>query len=246
MGRPVSISYPSLRSNISPRMNIVPGTHATVFQNGDAITPSFARTIARSRKDCHPFPTHICTISSWIDTICKKLASIFPSHSSASAFFFFVSPPSQGSPSSRAFYFKAKRSLWIQAAALCGVGCFPVLVIAIKRLTMVGRSTPIILETLQVNGMVVFLYVNAVPIGFNSSCMYVTECNISLCTAHPRRSPIYTPCPSPPPSSACMHCCRVLFVLTARCVHDGRSLDLVRSDFDRPRRCNRVFFGYQL
>ncbi|CAN0439882.1 unnamed protein product, partial [Ectocarpus sp. 12 AP-2014] len=55
-----------------------------------------------------------------------------------------------GSPSSRAFYFKAKRNLWIQAAALCGVGCFPMLVIAIKRLTMAGRSTPIILETLQI------------------------------------------------------------------------------------------------
>ncbi|CAB1116557.1 unnamed protein product [Ectocarpus sp. CCAP 1310/34] len=55
-----------------------------------------------------------------------------------------------GSPSSRTFYSKAKRNLWIQAAALSGVGCFPMLVIAIKLLTMAGRSTPIILETLQV------------------------------------------------------------------------------------------------
>ncbi|CAM9650776.1 unnamed protein product [Ectocarpus sp. 4 AP-2014] len=55
-----------------------------------------------------------------------------------------------GSPSSRAFYFKAKRNLWIQTAAMFGAGCFPVLVIAIKRLTVVGRSTPIVLETLQI------------------------------------------------------------------------------------------------
>lgn len=131
--------------------------------------------------------------------------------------YFFVSPPSQGSPSSRAFYFKARRNLWIQATALCGVGCFPVLVIATKRLTMIGRSTPIILETLQVKRESrFFVWTSAFrQVSTASSCGYVNatprrvlQAACSFHPAHPRR---------PPPAYALMS--SYVFV-TVKCVHD--------------------------
>ncbi|CAM9310971.1 unnamed protein product [Ectocarpus sp. 12 AP-2014] len=56
------------------------------------------------------------------------------------------------SPSSREFYVKAKKNLWQQAPALCIVGWAVIGVIAVRHLTQVGRSTPVIMWTVQVLG----------------------------------------------------------------------------------------------
>lgn len=67
-------------------------------------------------------------------------------------YFFFISTCFyiQASPASKAFYAKAKMSMWQQATVLCGVGIVSLVTTTTKHLTVVGRSTPVILFTVQV------------------------------------------------------------------------------------------------
>jgi len=62
----------------------------------------------------------------------------------------FVYSVSQGSARSRAFYAKAKKNLWLQAATLCGTGAAGLTVTAIKQLIPAGRRTPVFPFTAQV------------------------------------------------------------------------------------------------
>lgn len=56
----------------------------------------------------------------------------------------------QGSAHSRAFYLKAKKNLWLQAAMLCGAGITAQIVIVVKNLTVFGGGTPVIFFNIQV------------------------------------------------------------------------------------------------
>lgn len=55
----------------------------------------------------------------------------------------------QGSASTL-FYTGARRKIWVQAFAMCGVGSEAVAAILFKRLTTIGGGTPIISWNLQV------------------------------------------------------------------------------------------------
>ncbi|CAM9396225.1 unnamed protein product, partial [Ectocarpus sp. 4 AP-2014] len=59
---------------------------------------------------------------------------------------------SEHAASSNEFYIEAKKNLWKQALALYSIGCAVILVIAVRRLTRIGRTTPIISWTAQVLG----------------------------------------------------------------------------------------------
>ena len=56
----------------------------------------------------------------------------------------------QASASSRAFYSAAKASLWQQTVGLCSVGVVAISIISVRNLAPAGRSTPVIMFTIQV------------------------------------------------------------------------------------------------
>lgn len=56
----------------------------------------------------------------------------------------------QGSASSKVFYGKARKNLWLQAATLGGISCVLIAVGSIKRLTLIGQYTPAITTTMPV------------------------------------------------------------------------------------------------
>lgn len=89
----------------------------------------------------------------------------------------------QGSPSSIAFYAKAKKNVWIQAVGLCAAAIIFLVVVLIRHLTLAGRSTPVILYNMQVwratstVGSVFFFAVGVVGSGVERACGE----NIKIC-----------------------------------------------------------------
>lgn len=94
---------------------------------------------------CRGFFAYLCpwaALASLIQMHCMHFSRLMPSTTVLDILL-------QGSASSRAFYIKAKKNVWIQASAFVALGVVLLVVIAIKRLTLAGRSTPIILWTIQ-------------------------------------------------------------------------------------------------
>ncbi|CAM9098863.1 unnamed protein product, partial [Ectocarpus fasciculatus] len=81
--------------------------------------------------------------------------------------------------SSNEFYIEAKKNLWKQALALCGVGCTAILSIGVRHLTQFGRSTPIIAWTAQM------LCGHAAAVTFMSLTQFHVAQSLSRAPTHP-------------------------------------------------------------